>query len=327
MSKKVSIKKLIRTNDVFLSTSDKIWRYVQTHTRKIVAAAAVLLAALLAVIIVRHTHDANVAKALTAFHQAQTLADGNERLEALQSVRSLYRGTPADRQAAYAIFDILLSQKKTGTALELNEELLRTLPQAEEALRPFLLATLAGLFEEQVQFSEAINQTQAAIALVEQTASDEISVSYVAELYSSLGRVAMAAGQTDLARQAYENIILRAPGTARSYTAQVKLAQLRPQEEAASSPNPPGETAAVSSSEDQPAEPGSDSLGASAAELTAEQGNTDNGSDGNAPPDSGEAAATSEGQPAESGADQAGQPAAEAAAPAVSSDQADGQRP
>jgi tetratricopeptide (TPR) repeat protein len=227
MSKKVPIKTLLRTNDAFLTSSEKIWLYVQANTKKIALVVGLAAAAVIAVLIVRAVHDSRLAKALDAFHLAQELPPGEGQNDAFMAVGRDYPGTPAARQALYALLGIYLAQSDTGEALPLLDELAMNITPAEESLRPLLLATKAGLLEQAGLADEAMVQYKAAIALAgsgqgEPGASSE----FLAELYSSLGRVALAAGQAEEARKAYEDIVFLAPSSFRAYTAQVRLAQL-----------------------------------------------------------------------------------------------------
>jgi tetratricopeptide (TPR) repeat protein len=264
MAKKVSIKKLVRTNDAFLTTSDKIWNYVQGNKKKIIIWASALVAIFLIVIIVKSVHDSKLENALAAYQQAITITSIEPQKEALIQVRTDYAGTPADRLAAYALLDLALTTNSFDEAVTLGEQLLQSLPKAEEHVRPLLMETLGGLYEEKGQPSEALAQYKAAITLVEPLAArpegNASANAYLSGLYTSLSRVALATGQIDEARVALENIIFRAPNTQQAFQAQIKLASIEPvptaSDEATSTETPADADASAST---DPATEGSNS--------------------------------------------------------------------
>ena len=228
MAKKVSINKLLRTDDAFLSTSEKIFLYCKSHTRAIVVAAIVVAVLGLAGFIIKSVHDSKVTNSLAAFHRANIVPDLDARAEALRAVRTDYPGTKAARQAAYGLLDNYLATADVEEALPLLDELIKTADASEESLKPLMMATQAGLLEQVGQLDLALESYKSAVSLVDKGQVTPIEEPFLAELLSSIGRVNLALGRTDDARKAYEDVILRTPSTYRSYTAQVKLYQTAP---------------------------------------------------------------------------------------------------
>jgi tetratricopeptide (TPR) repeat protein len=227
MAKQVPIKDLLRTDDAFLSTSDKVYQYFTNNKGKIFIVIGIALAVVLAVFIVRSVHESRLARSLEAFHKANAVTETADRYEALQAVRVDYAGTKAARQAAYALLDGYLGESDLEEALPLLDEILKSLDSSEESLRPLLLTTQAGLFEQIGQLDLALESYRSALSIIDRGQINPQEAPYVAELYSSLGRVYMALGRIEEAKKAYQDIILRTPNSYRSYTAQVKLSQLQ----------------------------------------------------------------------------------------------------
>ncbi|MDR0620554.1 MAG: tetratricopeptide repeat protein [Deltaproteobacteria bacterium] len=228
MAKKVPINKLLRMDDAFLTTSERLFLYFKSHTRAIVVTVIVLAALGLIGFIVKSVHDSKVANSLEAFHQANIVPDVDARVDALLAVRTNYSGTKAARQAAYALLDNYLATADVEEALPLLDELIKSADASEESLKPLLLATQAGLFEQVGQLDLALESYKTAVSFVDKGQVTPIEEPFLADLLSSIGRVNLALGRTDDARKAYEDVILRTPNTYRSYAAQVKLSQTAP---------------------------------------------------------------------------------------------------
>ncbi|MDR0356224.1 MAG: hypothetical protein LBJ64_10920 [Deltaproteobacteria bacterium] len=281
MAKQVSIKTLLRTNDAFLTTSEKALKYFQSHTKLIVALAAALILVLTAALTVRHVHRSDMAKAMAAYHQTAVLTDQNERAAALQKIREDYADSPASRQAAFSLLNVYLAEKKLDEAIGLSEELLKNLTPSEDSLKPLLLNVLGGLHEEKGQPAEALAQYKAALQLIDPEAISFGASAYAAELNFAIGRTALAIGDAAEAQKAFENIVLQTPNSMRAYSAQVKLAQLgvadvsgqagavspvEPSKEAAESENAAQADQAVEST-DQSVEPESSAAEEPATDL------------------------------------------------------------
>ncbi|MDR2387376.1 MAG: tetratricopeptide repeat protein [Deltaproteobacteria bacterium] len=252
MAKQVPIKSLLRSNDAFLSTSDKLYHYFKNNKGKIFIIIGIALAIFLAFYIVKSLHDSRLAKSLEAFHKANTLSELDQRYQALQAVRQDYAGTKAARQAAYALLNSYLAQADLEEALPLLDEILKSLDSSEQSLKPLLLTTQAGLFEQIGQLDLALDSYRSALALIDRGQINPQEAPYVAELYSSLGRVYMALGRFEEAKKAYQDILLRTPNSYRAYTAQVKLSQLQEMPLEGDSEAPEGDLEAAPADDSSP---------------------------------------------------------------------------
>jgi tetratricopeptide (TPR) repeat protein len=253
MPKKVSIKTLLRTEDAFMSTSDRIYNYYLSHTKKIWLTIGAVAAAFLVGLLVKHFHDARLADALDAFHNAAAVADPAQSAESLAKVAEEYSGAPGARQASFALVATYLSEGDFQAALPVLERLTATLAPAEESLRPLVLSTLGSLYEESGQSGQALSAYRSALDLVQKAPITPAGASFQAELLASIGRVSLAQGQTVEAVSAYEELLGLAPDGYRAYAAQVKLSELAAVAPAAPEPAAAAEPAAVADEASEPA--------------------------------------------------------------------------
>ncbi|MDR1546541.1 MAG: tetratricopeptide repeat protein [Deltaproteobacteria bacterium] len=230
MSKKVSIKTLLRTDDAFLTTSEKLYNYWLTHAGLIIGAAAGVVAAALIVAGVLQWRGSKAQAGQEAYLRALTGTEVASVVDGLKQVRSEYAGDPAARQASFALVNAYLSENKVEEALPLLEELVGALKPAEEGLRPLALSALGGLYEEKKELDKALSHYQAALASalgsVQSTEASPYADAFLSELYASVGRAALGLGRIDEAKKAYEDLMSRTPETFRAYIAQIKLSQL-----------------------------------------------------------------------------------------------------
>jgi predicted negative regulator of RcsB-dependent stress response len=320
MPKKVSIKNLLRTDDAFLTTTDRAYSYYLANSKKIWLSLAIAAVLVLIGLLFKHFHDARLSKATEAFHQAAAQADPGQSAEELTKVAQDYSGTPGARQASFALVANYLAENRAAEALPVLENLSQTLTPGEQSLKPLIQSTLASLYEEGGQAERALEVYQTALELVRQSPLTPASQSFQAELLSSIGRVSLSLGRPQQAMKAYEELLGLAPDGYRAYAAQLKLAALtdgpapgaQPPAPAASEPAPasleaPAAASPAAPDAASPTEPDAPAARSAAPEAAQEI----------APAD--EAAATSEpaaaapSEPASPAADEAAAPEAEAA--------------
>ena len=253
MPKKVSIRTLLRTDDAFMSTSDRIYNYYLANSKKIWMIVAAIAAAALLVLLVKHFHDARLIKATEAFHQAAALGDPAQSALNLTQVAKDYSGTPAARQASFALVSNHLAGGNVAEALPILEDLSQSLTPGEESLKPLIQSTLASLYEESGQAERALTSYRGALDLVRQSPMTPANQSFQAELLTAIGRVNLSLDRPQDAARAYEELLILAPDGYRAYVAQTKLAELTtaapPQtpaatEPEAASPAAPGDASA-----------------------------------------------------------------------------------
>ncbi|MDR1658384.1 MAG: tetratricopeptide repeat protein [Deltaproteobacteria bacterium] len=233
MAKKVPIKTLLRTNDAFLTTSEKIYNYYLTNTKKIWLIAASVVGVFLIAIMVKNFYEARQEKAVNAYHQALAQTDPGLVVSQLNKVRTDYSGTAGARQATYSLVSSYLDEDRVDEALPLLEELSSSLEPAEESLKPLIESTLGALYEEKGDIQKALTFYRSALQLIRNGPLTPGSQSFQAELLSSIGRVNFSQGNRQEAKKAYEELLMIAPSGYRAYATQIKLADLREPEPAA----------------------------------------------------------------------------------------------
>jgi tetratricopeptide (TPR) repeat protein len=268
MAKKVHIKTLLRSNDAFLTTSERVYNYYLSNTRKIWIVAGIAVAVVISVLVLRHVHDARLASGVAAFNRAVEAPDPGLALSGLEDVAKRYSGTPAARQARFAMVSSHLAEGRVDEAIPILEDLSKTLTTAEESLKPLIRSTLAGLYEDKGRFEEALALYRECLSLARAVPSTQASVAFQTELLNSIARVAQAVGRPAEAVEAYEALLALAPNSYRSFGAQVRLSKLAAAspaaEPAAGAPadgtageaapdSPAGEAAPAGDSPDSPA--------------------------------------------------------------------------
>jgi predicted negative regulator of RcsB-dependent stress response len=247
MPKKVSIKNLLRTDDAFLTTTDRAYSYYLANSKKIWLTVAIAVVLVLIGLLFKHFHDARLSKATEAFHQAAAQADPAQSAEDLTKVAQDYSGTPGARQASFALVANYLAENRAAEALPVLESLSQTLTPGEQSLKPLIQSTLASLYEEGGQAERALEVYQTALDLVRQSPLTPASQSFQAELLSSIGRVSLSLGRPQEAMRAYEELLGLAPDGYRAYAAQLKIAALT------DAPAPGAQPPAPAASEPAPA--------------------------------------------------------------------------
>ncbi|MDR2444113.1 MAG: tetratricopeptide repeat protein [Deltaproteobacteria bacterium] len=226
MAKKIPIRSLVRSNDAFLTTSEKIYNYYVANTKKIWLIVGILVAAFLVAVSIKHYFEARQQKALDAYHQAAAQPDPEQATLDLVKVSEDFAGTPAGRQAAFTLATNYIAQSRVDEAIALLEELSKTIEPAEESLRPLMLSSLGSLYEEKGQAEKALAIYRQALSSVKLSLLTPAVQNYQAELLSAIGRVSLSQGQVDEAKQAYEELLLLAPDGYRAFAAKIKLSEL-----------------------------------------------------------------------------------------------------
>ncbi len=230
------IKDLLHEKDAFLTTSEKIQEYFLRHTRGFIIGAAAVALIVVAGALYSYYRESAELKATLAYEAALKLPSEG-RIEALEKLRSSHDGRKAARLAGYNLAALYSAEGRLPEALSLSQELLATLPQAEEALRPLLLYHIAGLAEASGD-QELARQNYEILAGLSQ-----IPAELQQSVLLALGRVRTAAGQGDEAAQYYERLLREFPGGPQVNLAALKLAELRaasakPESEAAPEAEP-----------------------------------------------------------------------------------------
>ncbi|UQZ90803.1 hypothetical protein C4J81_16945 [Deltaproteobacteria bacterium Smac51] len=220
---KKPIKDLLSEKDAFLTTSDRIYEYFLRHTKGFIIVAVAVAAVVIAFAAYNKYEASAEEKALMAYESAleSIVANPDKATEALETVRSDFKGRKAARMAAYTLASFYSAQNEIGKALAISEELLRTLPAAETALKPVLLGNLAGLYEAEKKYDEAAVTYETLLNLgTSQPALRR-------DCLLALGRINVAREKTEEAITNYQAVVNEFPNDTKAYMANSILVSLK----------------------------------------------------------------------------------------------------
>jgi tetratricopeptide (TPR) repeat protein len=225
MAKKVSIKKLIKEQDAFFSTTDRIYNFCLEHTRQIFIAAAVVIVLAVAASVIVGVRGSRLKSASAAYFGAKAEYSAADTLANMEKVRSEWAGTPAARAASYAMVDSYVELGRFGEARDLLAELYGSLPKGEESLRVLIAGYLGGLSEELGDYEKALSCYQESFGLAGK-APGNASYEFMASLEGGQARALTALGRTDEARAVLSRTAEAYPGTLQGYMASFQLKSL-----------------------------------------------------------------------------------------------------
>ncbi|MDR1609193.1 MAG: tetratricopeptide repeat protein [Deltaproteobacteria bacterium] len=228
-NKQVNIKKLLRTEDAFLTTSERAYNYYLTHTRQFILGAVGFVIIVAAFFIFVNVRNNNLLKAAEASQAAIASPDPGSAILALGEVIEKYPSSPSARAATLALAQAQAEAKNYAQAVEILEKFVADLKPWESGLKNLALISLGQLYEEQNDLDKASRNYRAAQALAKGTSSsDQGDAAIQSELTLSIGRVLEAVGQKDEAKKVYDSFYLTYPnrGSVQDYLAQYRLASL-----------------------------------------------------------------------------------------------------
>lgn len=258
MAKQVSIKKLIKEQDAFFSTTDKVFNFYQNHTRQILMVVGAIAVIVVALVVIFSLRDSKLNKSSEAYFSAIEDFDPQQTLANMEKVREDWKGTPADRAAAYAMVNSYVELLRFQEARDLLSQLYQSLPKSEESLRVLISNYLGGLSEELGDNEAALNYYLESSKLTEQSKVPyQVAASFKAELQNSIARVYTALGRDSDARNTLVFISGSFPGTLEGYMSKLKLREMEKPKEAASTPAP-DQTSTTTPAPDQTTTPAPD---------------------------------------------------------------------
>jgi tetratricopeptide (TPR) repeat protein len=231
MAKQVHIKKLLRSEDAFMSTSDRAYNFFLTHTRQIILSAVGLVLVVAIFLIVIHVREINAQKAAEESQEALAIEDPGSSVMALSAIIEKYPGSPSAKVASLALAENLIANKSYPQAAENLEKFIAELGPGDEVMRVFTHITLGQVYEELNDLDKASRNYRTAQALVrEEGTMEQMSLSLQSELGIAVGRVLKASGQTEQSRQAYNTVLLMNPqrNSVLDSLAKFSLAELGP---------------------------------------------------------------------------------------------------
>jgi len=212
------IRDLLKEKDAFLTTSEKVYEFILRYTRALVIGASALALAAIAVFAYVNSQKAAEETALAAYEQALAATSPEA---ALKEIRAEHPGRLAARLAGLALVRLYTEAGAPEKALPLAENLLQTLKPAEISLKPLLLDNLGGLYETVRDYAQAERSYK---AILDQPSLPD---NYKSNVLLAMGRVQSAAGQSEAARQTYEDLLQSFPGSYPALLAQARLSALK----------------------------------------------------------------------------------------------------
>ncbi|MDR1085744.1 MAG: hypothetical protein LBP22_13060 [Deltaproteobacteria bacterium] len=248
MAKQVNIKKLLRTEDAFLTTSERAYSFFLTHSRQIILAVVGLAALAGLILIISHVRASNLRVVAEQSSEALSVEDPGSSLLALNEILEKHPDSPASRAAILGLVELQTGTKDYAQAITNLEKFVGGLNQASSAERIISQLALGQLYEEVNNLDEAQKNYRTVQSLIRSEGGglDPLERPLQSELAMSLARVMGKSGQTDQSRQGYETVLMMNPNrnTVQDIMARYALAQLGPVQAQAVSPVAPAANAA-----------------------------------------------------------------------------------
>ncbi|MDR1039927.1 MAG: hypothetical protein LBR80_07115 [Deltaproteobacteria bacterium] len=238
MSTKVRLKDLLREKDAFLTTSERIYNFYLTHTRKVLLGGLGLVLVALGVAAGFAIASSRTDKASSEYYLAYDSANPDKTLASMTAVREKWGDGKAGRLAAFAMVDSYIALGRFDEARELADALVADLKEPERKLAPILYNLQGSLAEQAGDLDSALSHYDRAWQAVEapligpggRVVTDPVfyqaSGAFRLEILNSRARVLLALGRDQEARQAYSELELRFPGTPRAYLAGYRIYEI-----------------------------------------------------------------------------------------------------
>lgn len=217
------IKDLLKEKDAFLTTSEKIQEYALRHTKGFIIAAVAVVMVIAGAAIYLNAQKKADQEALLAYEDGLSkIAESQDLgIEAMEKIRADYKGQKVARLAAYKLIGLYMIKKEPDKALPLAEELLKTITPAEASLKPVLLVSLGGLYEQAKNYQLAAQSYETLLVI------DQLNPNLKLNSLMALARVYRAADRKDEAIKNYERVISEYPKSFQAFMANSKLAELK----------------------------------------------------------------------------------------------------
>ncbi|MDR2460923.1 MAG: tetratricopeptide repeat protein, partial [Deltaproteobacteria bacterium] len=249
MSNKVPLKQILREQDAFFTTSERIYSFFLTYKKKILLSALVIVVIVLAIVLFISHRNSTRQKASEAYYEAIVENDPQATLANMEAVRQEWENTPAARLAAFSMVESYVALGRYEEGRDLLAELLRDLKEPEESLRPLINSYLGALYEETGDMPNALSSYKASYdwlvanspGTTEQSGAPDFSVIFRTNLLSAMARVNLAMGNFEAARTNYVEMGLILPDTLTTTLAEFKLGTM-PGAEPSTAPEATGDT-------------------------------------------------------------------------------------
>ncbi|MDR1395679.1 MAG: tetratricopeptide repeat protein [Deltaproteobacteria bacterium] len=215
MAKQVHIKKLLRSEDAFLTTSERAYNFFLLHTRHFAAGAVILAVVLAAILIGRQVYLSNLKEAAQASQAAMFQPDPASAVQDLTEVLEKYSDTVPSRPALLTLSQAQYEMQEYAQAAENLEKALVSISPDSDSLQAQIHLSLGQCYENLGNFEKAIQNYRTAQALIIGAGSVDLDAALFpasGEASMDLARAYAQTGQLEQARQSYENILLQGGG-------------------------------------------------------------------------------------------------------------------
>ncbi len=223
-TKKVSRKELLKTPDEFLTLSEKAYNFIRDHGKQfVIGGLSIVVVAILALGINWYI-GSRKAKAVAAYNEAAApLYSGGEisldkadaTTGALEKFIENFGSTQPARYALLDLGGLYFRLERYDKAAAVYQKFLSSITPAEESMRPYVLDSLAHVFEARKDYESSAKTWEEVLTLKDTTMKEQA--------YMGLIRVRVAAKDAEGAKKAYEDLAKEFPGSISTQMAQAKL--------------------------------------------------------------------------------------------------------
>lgn len=225
--KKVSRKELLKSQDEFITFFQRIVEFSLRYQKQLITTGVVILVLLVGTVGFKFYTDLQAKRALNAYaeviSQIRSMEIGSDEdlqnvAAAFEKFREKYPRSPSARQALIQLGSIYFQLKRYEEAKKTYQSLLDTLRHKEENLRPFLLDSLAYVYEAEGNSKDAAAKWEELVRLPGSSLKEQA--------YLNLGRIYEADHKPNKAREAYQRLIDNFPDSDKLKLAKARLEKL-----------------------------------------------------------------------------------------------------
>lgn len=225
--KRVSRKELLKKPDEFLSFSERAYEYIATHSKQFTAGLVGFAVAVLIYVGIVWYIDYRADQAMVAYNAAADLAENNQPFDpqkgrdAVQALEKFRQDFSSSHQADLALIqlgDLYYQLGQYDQAESAYQEFLKKISEANALLKPFVLSSLAQVYEAQKKPEQAVATWSKILAMKEEAMKEEA--------YIGLGRLYQAQEKYEEAKKAYQDLVDKFPSSRFIDLAQSELANI-----------------------------------------------------------------------------------------------------
>ncbi|MDY6852671.1 MAG: tetratricopeptide repeat protein [Thermodesulfobacteriota bacterium] len=225
--KKITRKELLKSPDEFLTFSEKVFTFIRGRSRQFITAGIVIVVLLVLVAGTKYYLGLTSGRALAAYDQAVSGLESEKGFDPqraktavreLEKVNSSYSRYDPGRHALLDLASLYYKLGQLDKAQKAYQELLDSLRTEEKHLKPMLLASLAYVFEDQGEYTQAEAKWNEVLGLSGRLMKEDAHL--------GLGRVFLAREMDEKAKQIYQRFLNDFPNSPSAALVKTKLARL-----------------------------------------------------------------------------------------------------